>query len=461
MSDVDLAVLGGGPAGYAAALRAVARGMSATIVEADAVGGTCLHRGCIPSKAMLHAGELMDEARAAGAWGIDVRLQSVDPVAMAARRDRIVRTLHAGLRSLLRTRGVGVVEARGRVADDGRTILAGEERIRGRAVMLATGSRPRRLDVAVVDGRLVLSSDEATRLGRVPRRAVVIGSGAVGLEFASMWRSLGAEEVTLIEVLDRLAPAEDEEVSRVLTAALERRGVRVLTGTSVARLDAGGEVARVELAVEAPAIEADTVLVATGREPATDDCGLEALGVLDDGGFVRCDAWGRTPADGVFAAGDLRPAPSPMLAHGAFAEGFVVADTVAGVAVVPVDPVLVPRVTYATPEVASVGLTEAAAAAAGMEPSATVVGLRGNARALILDGGEGMVKTVVAGDGRVVGVHMVGPRVTELAAQAQQVTGWEALTAEVAALVAPHPTLSEALGEVHLAAAGLPFHVHP
>jgi dihydrolipoamide dehydrogenase len=458
----DVVVLGGGPGGYAAALRAAARGLSVILVEADKVGGTCLHRGCIPSKAMLHVGAVLDEAREAGRFGLDLTIGGIDCDRIGVFRQEVQDALHSGLDGLLGRKRVEVVQARGTVADDGRTVLAGDRRVTGRHLVLATGSNVRSLPGVEVDGQVVITSDEATKLPRVPRRALVIGAGAVGLEFASLYRSLGAEEVTVVEALERIAPLEDADLSKQLARNFRRRGITTLAPAVVESVKVDGEVARVTVTAgeQASEYEVDTVLVAVGRAPNTEGIGLEALGVLGERGYVDVDAFGRTGADGVFAVGDLLAPPALALAHAGFAEGFCVVDVIAGVdRVVPVDYAQVPRVTYTSPEVASVGLTEAQARARGGEVETTQVSLRGNAKGII-HGSDGFVKVVAERGGEVLGVHVIGPHATDLIAEAQLVTAWGALPAEVAALVHPHPTLAEAIGEAHLSAAGLPFHAH-
>lgn len=461
-ADADVVVLGGGPGGYAVALRAVVRGQSATLVEEAKVGGTCLHAGCIPSKAMLHVGALLDEVRDAERLGLDLAVRAVDVEHVGAFRDGVVDRMHQGLAGLLQARGVRVVQGQGRVADDGRTVLVGSERVTaGSGLVVATGSRVRSLPGVQVDGRVVVTSDEAVTLPRVPRRALVVGAGAVGLEFASLWRSLGAEEVTVVEALDRIAPLEDADLSAALAASFRRRGITTRAPATVEAVKVEGDLARVSVTQDEHTDEltVDTVLVAVGRVPRTDGIGLEELGVLDEHGHVRTDAWQRTPAQGLYAVGDLLGPPSLALAHAAFAEGFVAADVIAGERAVPVDHVQVPRVTYCSPEVASVGLTEDAARESGRDVTATQYSLRGNAKAVIA-GSDGFVKVVAESGGEVVGVHVLGPHATDLIAEAQLVTAWGALPSEVAQLVHPHPTLAEAMGEAHLAAAGQAFHSH-
>jgi dihydrolipoamide dehydrogenase len=461
----DVIVLGGGPGGYGVGLRAAVRGLRVAMVEVERVGGTCLHWGCITSKAMLHVGSVMDEARHADRFGLDLTLGGVDVERMGAFRQGVQERLTKGLEGLVGGRGIDLVTGWGAVGPDGRSVVVrGGDRdgsvLTADHVVIATGSAVRALPGIDVDGHVVITSDQATRLSRVPERALVIGSGAVGLEFASLFTSLGAEEVVVVEALDRIAPLEDADVSKALARAYRKRGITTVAGTIAESVVVTGDVAEVRLGT-GDVHTVDTVLVAIGRRPRTDGIGLAELGVLDGRGYVVADPAGRTAVEGLWAVGDVLPPPSLALAHAAFAEGFVVADLIAGLPAVPVDPVQVPRVTYCTPEVASVGLTEAQARERhGEAVTATTYSFKGNAKGIIHDS-DGFVKVVAGGpEGAVLGVHVVGPHATDLIAEAQLITAWGALPAEVGALVHPHPTLAEAMGEAHMAAAGVPFHTH-
>jgi dihydrolipoamide dehydrogenase len=455
----DIVVLGGGPGGYAVALRAAARGQSVTLIEADKVGGTCLHWGCIPSKAMLYVGELLDQVRDASRVGLDLSVNGVSVDGINDFREKVQNSLYKGLAGLLKGKGIEVVNGYGTVADDGRTVLVDQDRYTAsKALVLATGSKVRSLPGVDVDRKVVITSDEATRLPRIPRRALVIGSGAVGLEFASLWRSLGAEEVTVVEALDRIAPLEDPDLSKQLARNYRKRGITTVAGAMVESVKVEGETATVRFGDTEVVV--DTVLVAVGRAPRTDGVGFEQLGVVSDRGYVTVDEWCRTSAGGVFAVGDLLPPPALALAHAGFAEGFLVADVIAEEGdPQPIDYAQVPRVTYTSPEVASVGLTQPQAVEKGHDVVATQYSFRGNAKGIIHES-DGFVKVVAAKDGEVLGVHVIGPHATDLIAEAQLITAWGALPSEVAALVHPHPTLAEAMGEAHLAAAGTPFHTH-
>ncbi len=470
----DLVVLGGGPGGYAAAFRAAAHGLDVALVERDAVGGTCLHRGCIPSKALLHVAEVLGEVERAEVLGLRLRFDGIDADDLGAFRDGVVAKLHKGLAGLVakRTtpyRGTGrIVEADGGVAvevtDDG----GGTEVVTGRHVVVATGSRPRTLPGIEVDGERVQTSDEAL-FAAPPRSAVIVGGGAIGMEFASMWRPMGAE-VTVVEALDRVLPLEDADVSRTLQRSLGRRGVEILTSARLQSVEPDGDGVRVEVTVDGDTrvLNVERALIATGRAPVTDEVGLESFDVLDEGGFVRTDAWGATGVPGLWAVGDITAGPA--LAHAAFAEGFAVADRIAGRPhAQPVDHIHTPRVIYSHPEVASVGLTEAQARERYGDDAVAVTtsSLHGNAKGIIANS-DGFVKVVHAagappvgspGDGgAVLGVHIIGPHATDLIGEATLATSWEAVPAELAAITHAHPTLYEALGEAFQSAAGLPFH---
>jgi dihydrolipoamide dehydrogenase len=454
----DIVVVGGGPGGYATALRAVVHGLRVAIVEADSLGGTCLHRGCVPSKALLRVGHLADTVPELVELGLAASPATVDVAAAGRFRDDVVGRLHRGLASLIATRGVDVLAGWGRIACPGEVTVASPEgttTLRASHIVVATGSIPIELPGVEPDGQRVLRSDDALRLEQVPTHAVVVGGGAIGVELASLWRSLGSD-VTILEATDRLLPLEDPDSSAAVTRAFSSRGIDVRTGVG---LEAVRDVGPAVLAVTSAGDEvtADQLLVAVGRRPRTADVGLAELGILTERGHVVADELGRTCVEGVWAVGDVLP--TLALAHAAFAEGFVVADAICGLAPDPVDHRLVPRVTYCTPEVASVGLTEPQARAEHGDVSVTTVPLAGNAKALI-ERASGLVKLVTAPDGRLLGAHIVGPAATELIGELGLATSWEALAAEVGEVTHAHPSLGEAIREVALAAAGLPFHSH-
>ncbi|MFI5953462.1 dihydrolipoyl dehydrogenase [Cryptosporangium sp. NPDC051539] len=456
----DIVVLGGGSGGYSCALRAAELGLSVVLVERDKLGGTCLHRGCIPTKALLHAGEVADTTREASRFGIRAEFLGVDLAAVTAYQDSVVTKMYKGLTGLVASRGITVVEGSGRLTSP-TTVQVGDDVYEAGHVVLATGSAPSTLPGLEIDGQHVLTSDHALRLDRVPARTVILGGGVIGVEFASAWRSLGAE-VTIVEALPRLLPAEEESSSRRLERAFRRRGIGFRTGVRFqaverrASADAGEAGVVVSLA-DGSTLEADVLLVAVGRGPVSEGLGYAEAGVAMDRGHVVVDGLCRTNVPTVSAVGDL--IPTPQLAHVGFAEGILVAERVAGLPVAPIDYAGVPRVTYSEPEVASVGLTTTQARARGHEIEEVQYDLAGNGKATILRA-AGAVTVLRAKDGPVLGVHLVGSRMGELAAEAQLIYNWEAFPEDVAPLLHPHPTQSEALGEAHLALAGKPLHVH-
>jgi dihydrolipoamide dehydrogenase len=489
-TDHDVVVIGGGPGGYATAFRAHARGLDVGLVERAEIGGTCLHRGCIPSKATLHVAEVLEEVHRAEVLGLKLRFDGIDGDGLASFRRDVIAGLHKGLVGLTDKRTTRY-EGHGRVVrtDDGLAVEVvgaddGVTTLTARHVVLATGSVARSLPGVEIDGEVVQTSDQALWFTQPPARAVIIGGGAIGVEFASMWAPMGTE-ITIVEALDRLLPLEDADASALLQRAFRRRGIEVLTGARVTAVTRDGDEASVELALGDPdgagevrTLRADRVLVATGRAPRTADSGADELRLLDDRGFVVTDPYGATGVPGVWAVGDVRP--TLALAHAAFAEGFVAADRIAEVAdVQPVDHVHTPRVTYSQPEVASVGLTEAQARERFGDDAVAVasVSFRGNAKGIIA-GSDGTVKVVYATDGAaaatpgigldpsgratgpVLGVHIVGPHATDLIGGATLATAWEALPVELAAITHAHPSLEEALGEAFMVAAGVPFHAH-
>ncbi|NWJ69874.1 dihydrolipoyl dehydrogenase [Pseudonocardia sp. ICBG1122] len=455
--SADLVILGGGSGGYACALRAAELGLSVVLVEKDKLGGTCLHRGCIPTKALLHAAEVADHARDGAQVGIRSTFDGVDMAGVNAYKDGVVSRLYKGLQGLVASRGITVVPGAGILEGPG-TVRVGDERITGRHVVLATGSYARSLPGLELDDRIV-TSDAAIALDEAPRRVVVLGGGVIGVEFASVWRSFGAE-VTIVEALPRLVPNEDEFCSTQLARAFRRRRITARTGVRFAKATRSGDTVTVSLE-SGEEIEADLLLVAVGRGPNTTGHGFAEAGVAMDGGFVTVDERLRTNLDGVYAVGDVTP--GLQLAHRGFAHGIFVAEDVAGLAPRPVTDDGIPRVTYCDPEVASVGLTEQAARDLHGEVHTLTYDLAGNGKSQILQT-SGAVKLVARGPagqgGRVLGVHMVGSRIGELVGEAQLVYNWEALPTDVAALIHAHPTQSEALGEAHLALAGRPLHTH-
>jgi dihydrolipoamide dehydrogenase len=454
--QADLIILGGGSGGYAAALRAAELGKSVVLVEKDKVGGTCLHRGCIPTKALLHAGEVADLTRESEQFGVLASLSGIDMAAVNSYKDGVVSRLYKGLQGLIKSRNITVVEGEGRLTGP-RAVAVGDDRYTAANVVLATGSYARTLPGLAVDGERVITSDHALQLDRVPESAIILGGGVIGCEFASAWKSFGTD-VTIVEALPHLVPLEDESSSKLLERAFRRRKINFKLGARFEKVESTESGVRVSLE-GGETLDADLLLVAVGRGPSSTGLGYEENGVTVDRGFVVVDEFCRTSVPGVYAVGDLLP--TLQLAHVGFQEGILVAEHVAGLPVVPIDYAGVPRITYSDPEVASVGLTEAQAAERlGADKVTTLTyDLSGNGKSQILKT-QGAVKLVAEKDGPVLGVHMVGARVGELVAEAQLIYNWEAVPAEVAALIHPHPTQSEAIGEAHLALAGKPLHVH-
>lgn len=451
---VDVAILGAGSGGYACALRAAELGLRVTLVERDKLGGTCLHRGCIPTKALLHAAEIADQTRESAAFGIRASLEAIDVPAVASYQGKVVDRLFKGLTGLVKARGIELVAGEGVLASP-TSLQVGDRTIEARHVVLATGSVPKSLPGLEIDHERVISSDDALRLDRVPRSVVILGAGAIGVEFASVWRSFGAD-VTLVEALPHLLPAEEESSSKLLERAYRRRGIATELGARFAGVKVTDHGVTVSLE-SGKTLDAELLLVAIGRGPVSAGLGYEAAGVAMDRGYVLTDDWCRTNVPTISALGDL--IPTLQLAHVGFGEGIMVAERLAGLDPAPLDYDGVPRVTYSEPEVASVGITSVEAQRRGYQVQTLSYDLAGNGKAQIL-GTAGAVTLVAAKDGPVLGVHMVGSRVGELIAEAQLITNWEAHPSEVARLIHPHPSLSEAVGEAHLALAGKPLHSH-
>ncbi|MBB5936090.1 dihydrolipoyl dehydrogenase [Streptomyces zagrosensis] len=485
--EADVIVIGGGTGGYSTALRAAALGLNVVLAEHDLVGGTCLHRGCIPSKAMLHAAELIDDVvEARERWGVNATLEGVDWAALTATRDDIVTRNHRGVEGHLAHAGVRVVRGFATLTGP-RTVRVqpGGDWTARRGIVLATGSRPRALPGLAPTGRQVVTSDDALFAPGLPGSVLVLGGGAIGVEYASLHRSLGAD-VTLVEAADRLLPLEDVEVSRQLTRGLKKRGIAVWTG---ARLeDAQPYESGVRATVTAARgqthhLDVERLLVAVGRVPVTEGLGLAAAGLTADArGHVAPADWSRleTAVPGVHVVGDLLPPPALGLAHASFAEGMLVAEVLAGQSPRPVDYAAVPRVTYSSPQTASVGLTEHGARESGHDVVTNTMPLTATAKGMV-HGQGGMVKIVAErGSGRpsagggaatsaargagtdavgtVLGVHLVGPHVSEMIAESQLIVGWEADPTDVSQHIHPHPTLSEAVGEAFLTLAHRGLH---
>lgn len=433
--------------------------MTVVMVEQDKLGGTCLHRGCIPTKALLHSAETVEVIKEAAQFGINGTFESVDMPAVNSYKDKVVDGLFKGLTGLVNSRRIEVVQGHGRLVSVTAVEVAcqdGSSRtVEANHVLLATGSVPRSLPGLEIDHQRVITSDDALGMDTIPGSVVILGAGAIGCEFASVWRSFGSE-VTLVEALPHLVPLEEESSSKLLERAFRKRGITQELGARFEKVELTDHGVRVHLE-GGKTIEADLLLVAIGRAPVSQDLGYEQVGVTMNRGFVEVDARCQTSVPTISAVGDL--IATLQLAHVGFAEGILVAERLAGLAVTPLDYDGVPRVTYSSPEVASVGLTRKIAEERGYDVVEVTYDLAGNGKARIL-GNAGAVTVLAAKDGPVLGVHMVGDRVGELIAEAQLITNWEALPSEVAQLIHPHPTMSEAVGEAHLALAGKPLHSH-
>jgi dihydrolipoamide dehydrogenase len=451
--NFDLVVLGAGSGGYAAALRASQLGLSVGLIEKGKVGGTCLHVGCIPTKALLHSAEVADVTRESAKYGVKSTLEGIDIDAVTAYREGIVTSKYKGLQGLIKARGITTIEGEGRLTSP-TTVQVGDQTITGKNVILATGSYSRSLPGLEIGGR-VITSEQALELDFVPKKVAVLGGGVIGVEFSSVWKSWGSD-VTIIEALPHLVPNEDEAISKQFERAFRKRGIKFSLGVrfqSVTQTDEG-----VVVTLEnGDTIEAELLLVAVGRGPSTANLGFEEVGVTVDRGFVITNERLETNIPGLYAVGDI--VPGLQLAHRGFQHGIFVAEEIAGLNPVVIEDVNIPKVTYSDPEVASVGLSEAKAAEkyGADKISSYDYNLAGNGKSHII-GTAGSIKVVRVNDGPVIGVHMIGARVGELIGEAQLAVNWEAYPEDVAPLIHAHPTQNEALGEAFLALAGKPLH---
>ena len=451
--NFDLVVLGAGSGGYAAALRASQLGLTVGLIEKGKVGGTCLHVGCIPTKALLHAAEVADVSRESAKYGVTNTFGGIDIAGVTTYREEIVASKYKGLQGLIKARGITTIEGEGRLTSP-TTVQVGDITVTGKNVLLATGSYSRSLPGLEIGGR-VITSEQALELKFVPQKVAVLGGGVIGVEFSSVWRSWGAE-VTIIEALPHLVPNEDESVSKQFERAFRKRGIDFKIGVRFAGVTQSDTGVVVSLE-NGETVEADLLLVAVGRGPSTTGLGFEEVGVTMDRGFVLTNERLQTNIPGVWAVGDI--VPGLQLAHRGFQQGIFVAEEIAGLNPVVVDDANIPKVTYSDPEVASVGLTEAKAVEKYGKDSVTSYdyNLAGNGKSHII-GTSGSVKVVRVNDGPVVGVHMIGARVGELIGEAQLAVNWEAYPEDIAPFIHAHPTQNEALGEAFLAIAGKPLH---
>ncbi|WP_314742669.1 dihydrolipoyl dehydrogenase [uncultured Actinomyces sp.] len=450
----DMVILGAGSGGYAAALRGAQLGLKVALIEADKVGGTCLHRGCVPTKAILHSAETARTVREAAAVGVRAAFEGIDMPAVQKYKNGVVARMYKGLQGLVSSRGIEVISGWGRlVAKD--VVEVNGRRYRGRNIVLASGSFSKTIGQEISGP--VMTSEQALELDHVPTSAIILGGGVIGVEFASAWASMGSR-VTIIEGLPRLVPSEDEAVSKQLERAFRKRKIAFKTNTmfdSVERTASGVTVRT----ADSTTYDAEILLIAVGRGPATANLGYEEAGVAMDRGFVLTDDYGRTNIENVWAVGDI--VPGVQLAHRGFAQGIAVAEAIAGLEPRPIDDDLVPKVTFCDPEIASVGLTEERAAEVhGAQNIETAeFNVAGNAKSQIL-GAQGFVKLVSLKDGPILGFHAIGTRMGEQVGEGQLIVSWEADAADIAPLVHAHPTQNETIGEAAMALAGKPLHNH-
>jgi dihydrolipoamide dehydrogenase len=457
VASYDLVILGAGSGGYAAALRGSQLGLKVALIERDVLGGTCLHRGCIPTKALLHAGEIADNVRESASFGVKSNLLGIDMPEVNKYKDGVVGRLYKGLQGLVKHRGVDYVTGEGKFVGPNK-VKVGDQEFVGNHVVLATGSFPKSLPGLEIDGTQVINSEHALKLDKVPASVIILGGGVIGVEFASVWKSLGAE-VTIIEGLPRLVPAEDEAVSKAMERAFKKRGINFSTGVRFAGVDRTKHGVVAKLA-DGRTFAADLMLVAVGRGSATRNQGFEEAELEFDGELLKVNENLQTNLANVYAVGDI--VRGPQLAHKGFQEGIFVAEHMKGLNPRIIDITAIPRVTYSEPEIASVGLNEPAAKEKyGVDQIRTIqYDLAGNGKSQILKT-AGFIKLIaLKNGGQIVGIHMIGSRVGELLAEAQLMYSWDASPEDVAPYLHAHPTMSEAMGEAAMALAGKPLHTH-
>ena len=452
--EYDVVVLGAGSGGYAAAMRAAQLGLKVALIEGDKVGGTCLHRGCIPTKALLHAAEVADEMREGGSIGVRGSFEGIDMDVLNSYKDGVIQRMYKGLTGLVASRGVDTVNGWGRlVAKD--TVDVDGTLYRGKNVVLASGSFSKTLGLEIA-GRII-TSDQALNMDRVPNSAIILGGGVIGVEFASVWRSYGVD-VTIVEGLPSLVPNEDPSVSKQLERSFRKRGIKFSTKTMFERAEQDESSVTVHTQ-GGKSFTADYLLVAIGRGPATSGLGYEEQGISMDRGFVLTDERLRTNVPGVYAVGDI--VPGLQLAHRGFLQGIFVAEEIAGLNPRAIDENLIPRVTFSNPEIASVGLNQNKAEEKYGKDNVEAVefNLAGNGKSQIL-GTQGFVKVVRVKDGPIVGFHAIGARMGEQVGEGQLLVSWEAQPEDFDGLIHAHPTQNESIGEAILALAGKPLHTH-
>ncbi|MEH0110102.1 dihydrolipoyl dehydrogenase [Tersicoccus sp. MR15.9] len=450
----DILILGGGSAGYAAALRSAELGFSVGLVEKGKLGGTCLHNGCIPTKALLHSAEIAENAKTAEKYGVKASFDSIDMPAVNAYKDGIIAGKFRGLTGLIKSRGITVIEGEGKLTGQD-TVTVDGTAYTGKNIVLATGSYSRSLPGLEITGKKVITSDHALTMDTLPKKALVLGGGVIGCEFASVWNSFGVD-VTIIEALPSLVPNEDAAIVKQLERAFKKRKIDFSTGIRFAGVEETENGVKATLE-DGKSFEADLLLVAVGRGPVTANLGFEEAGLTMDRGYVITNERLHTGVGNIYAVGDI--VPGLQLAHRGFQQGIFVAEEIAGKKPVVVEDVNIPKVTYCEPEIASVGLTEAKAKEKFGDDAVTIqeYNLAGNGKTSIL-GSAGLIKLVRQVDGPIVGVHMIGARMGEQIGEAQLIVNWEAFPEDVASLVHAHPTQNEALGEAAMALAGKPLH---
>ncbi|GAA3321506.1 MULTISPECIES: dihydrolipoyl dehydrogenase [Paeniglutamicibacter] len=450
--EFDILILGGGSAGYSAALRAVQLGFTVGLIEKAKLGGTCLHTGCIPTKAYLHSAELAENAREGAKYGINTTLDSIDLGAVRSYKDGIVAGKHKGLTGLLKMKKVTVIEGNGRLVSQDTVDVDGVA-YKGKNIILATGSTSKTMGIEI--GGRVLTSTEALNMDTLPKSAIVLGGGVIGVEFASVWKSFGVE-VTIVEGLPSLVPNEDPAIIKNLERAFKKRGIKFNTGVFFEKVEQDANGVKVSLA-DGKTLEAEIVLVAVGRGPVTEGLGYEEQGIPMDRGFVLINERCHTGVGNIYAIGDI--VPGVQLAHRGYQHGIFVAEEIAGLKPVVVEDINIPKVTFCEPEIASVGYSEPAAKKkfGDDQIETTEYNLAGNGKSSIL-GTSGLIKMVRVKNGPIVGVHGIGGRIGEQIGEAQLIVNWEAYPEDVAQLIHAHPTQNESLGEAAMALAGKPLH---